>query len=198
MKMRYSVLFLVLCACFGSCKDDEYAVDYDKKKIELAYVDGRLVFRNNLDVPVVLDNFQKNRKEAASFIRYRVCDYVKYKQEVVVDYREKVNQIISLESILMPKKEKVLAEKLVRGDRIRVEFYPVQPLFLADNVYFFEKQIKPDELKYRLYPETNVKALNMAFTGTNRSGMSEISGIMIYVKEYEQLSDNLEKKEFEL
>ncbi|MDD5067297.1 MAG: hypothetical protein PHF84_09650 [bacterium] len=198
MIKRLFPIFILCFLFFLSCEDKEYKVDYDKKKVEVKYRDGIISFKNNLDVPVVLDNVKINENETANFIKYKVCDYVKYRGEVVVNYSDKVNQIISLTSILLPGKTKEIKQEVRKGEEIVFEFSPVNYIFLSDNVYFLDRAISSNEVKYKQYPEGEVKKLKLSFIKTNeRDKLTEIDGIMIYVKEYEALSDHLEYKEME-
>src|SRR5208283_205656 len=102
--MKKTGIFIISMCIIGflNCQDEDYKVKYDSDKINLIYTDGIITFQNNLDVPVILDNIQVNKKEIQNFIHYKTSDYTKFKDEIVLTEKEKLNQIIILNSILLP------------------------------------------------------------------------------------------------
>ncbi|MBU1077293.1 MAG: hypothetical protein KKH98_08370 [Spirochaetes bacterium] len=196
--LRKTLTIILLSAFFFiHCGDDDYEVDYDKEKVFFGYKNGVIVFENNLNVPVILDNIKVNDKEIMSFIKYETCDYVKYRDEVVIDYKDKANQVIHLEHILLPGKKIEFSRQLKKKDEAVLEIYPVSYAFLSDNVYFNQSTKDKDKERYKLYGNEEIKKLDInGFK--DKKDVDTIQGIMIFVKEYEQLEDTFEELEFEV
>lgn len=191
------VLLLLIPFLFLQCGDDDYEVDYDDEKVQFKAEGDKIIFKNNLDVPVVLDNIKVNDKEVKSYIKYKTCDYVKYRDEVVINYNDKSNQVIHLTSIVLPGKRQEFDYKLKKEDEVELEFYPVTYMFLSDNVYFLNKKITENEVQYRLYLNEDIKKLNINKL-KDKNNINKINGIMIFVKEYEILEDTFEELDFEV
>ncbi len=189
--------FLLILFFLPGCGDDDYKVEYDENKVKFYYENKKIIFENNLEIPVVMDHIRVNDREVENFIKYKVCEYIKYKDIVVVNYKDKLNQIIYLTSIVLPGKKKEIDFILKKDDEVELEFYVVNYNFLSDNVYFINKKISDNEKKYKLYRKDDIINLNIE----NLEKKEEINilyGIMIFVKEYEALEDYLEEIDFEI
>ena len=189
--------FLLILFFLPGCGDDDYKVEYDENKVKFYYENKKIIFENNLEIPVVMDHIRVNDREVENFIKYKVCEYIKYKDIVVVNYKDKLNQIIYLTSIVLPGKKKEIDFILKKDDEVELEFYVVNYNFLSDNVYFINKKIYDNEKKYKLYRKDDIINLNIE----NLEKKEEINilyGIMIFVKEYEALEDYLEEIDFEI
>ncbi len=201
LKKIFSI-FLLIIVLLVNCGDEEYEVDYDEEKINFYYKDKKIILKNNLTIPVILahrriNNDEMEDKEIENFIKYKVCEYIKYKDEVVVNYEDKLNQIIYLTSIVLPGKSKEIEFICKKDDEVLIEFYPVNYIFLSDNVYFINKNISEKEKRYKLYTDKDIENLNISELG-KKEDLKTIDGIMIFVKEYALLDDFHEEIEFEI
>jgi len=173
-------------------------VEFDEKQIECQISGNKLTIKNNSPYPVVFDEILQNDKSIISFIKYKNCSYIKYQDEVVLNIKDTENQYILLETILLPQRQKEIIVSAKEGDEFEILLYPVNYNFLSDNVYFKLEDYTDMESRYKLYSAADIKNLNFPFIDvTNKDKINEISGIMIYVSEYEDLTDFLEEIEFE-
>ncbi len=188
-------LFILVIALLANCGEDEYEVDFDDEKLLFQYQDGKIIFENTTKYPVVLDHIRINDREVTNFIKYDVCEYIKYKDEVVVNYNDDLNQIIYLTSIILPGNKVVIEHTLKKDDYVELELYPVNYNFLSDNVYFINENISDAEKRYKLYSNSDIEELNITYH-EEKENINKLSGIMIFVSEYAALADFLEEVEF--
>ena len=113
-------LFILVIALLAHCGEDEYEVDFDDEKLLFEYHDGKIIFENNTEYPVVLDHMRINDREITNFIKYNVCEYIKYKDEVVVNYNDDLDQIIYLTSIIMPGNKVVIEHTLKKDEYVEL------------------------------------------------------------------------------
>lgn len=181
-----------------ACEEDEYAVDFDEQQIQYSIKEDKIVIKNNSPYPIVLDDVMQNEKIVANYIKYKNCNYMKYQEEVMLDLTGQDNQYILIESVVLPKKEKVISINAKKGDRFEVSLYPVNYNFLSDNIYFKSEELSDKESRYKLFSSNEVKDLTIPFVKKkDPETVNEINGIMIYVSEYEDMIDFLEEIEFE-
>lgn len=197
MLKRLLVITLFVVLIFIQCGDDDYEIDYDEDLVTFKNIENVIVFENNTKYLIVLDNIKVNEKEVKNFIAYKTSNYVKFRDEVVVNYNEKLNQIIHLKCILLPGKKKEIPYTLKTEDEVEIEFYPINYNFLSDNIYFIDKTITEKEIRYKLYPKGDLKKLNLNELSKDEN-RTELDGIMIFVKEYECLEDTFEEMDFEV
>lgn len=188
-------LFILIIILLANCGEDEYDVDFDDEKLLFEYHDGKIIFENNTKYPIVLDHMRINDREVTNFIKYNVCEYIKYKDEVVVNYNDDLNQIIYLTSIIIPGNKVIIEYTLKKDDYVELELYPVNYNFLSDNVYFINENISDHEKRYKLYSNTDIEELNISYF-EEKENINKIDGIMIFVSEYAALADFLEEVEF--
>ncbi len=191
-------VFLLILFFLPGCGDEDYDVNYDEDKVKFYYENKKIIFENNLEIPVVMDHIRVNDREVENFIKYKVCEYIKYKDEVVVNYNDKLNQIIYLTSIVLPGKKKEMDFILNKDDEVELEFYTVNYNFLSDNIYFINKKISDNEKRYKLYQKDDIINLNIEGLKKKKEELNILEGIMIFVKEYEALEDYLEEIDFEI
>ena len=196
--MRNKIVLILILFILFACEQDEYEVEFDEKQIECQISGNKLTIKNNSPYPVVFDEILQNDKSIISFIKYKNCSYIKYQDEVVLNIKDTENQYILLETILLPQRQKEIIVSAKEGDEFEILLYPVNYNFLSDNVYFKLEDYTDMESRYKLYSAADIKNLNFPFIDvTNKDKINEISGIMIYVSEYEDLTDFLEEIEFE-
>ncbi len=160
-----------------------YDVDYDDDNVIITVKNGSIIIKNNLKYPIVIDNIKRNDGIVKNYLKIANCNYIKYQNEVNVDYTGKDMQIFLLNLIIKPKEEKKIQIKMKKDDEIRVEYYVVNYKFISDNIYLQEKNISDTEKKYKLFPIEYIKKQN------------KLTGIMVYVTEYKMLIDNYEHPE---
>ncbi len=193
------LLMLIIPLLWMSCGDDDYDFDYDDEKVKFYHQGNTIIFENNLDVAVVIDNIKVDDKEVKSYIKYKTSGYTKCRNEVVVNYKDKSNQIIKLTSIVLPGKKKEVEYNLKIDNEVLLEFYPVNFNFVSDNIYFLDSNISEDEKRYRLYLKEDIKRLDIyGIDKKKKDEINEIDGIMIFVKEYESLEDTFEELDFDV
>jgi len=196
--MKYRIFLIIILFAFFACEPDEYEVDFDESQIQCSIVSNNLIIKNNSPYPVVFDEIIKNDKSIVSFIKYRNCSYVKYRDEIFLNIKDSDNQYILLGSILLPHKRKSIPVTARKGDEFEILIYPVNYNFVADNIYFKSEESSEMESRYKLFSRDEIKNLRIPFIkDEERDKINEIQGIMIYVSEYEDLTDFLEEIEFE-
>lgn len=196
--MKYRFFLIIILFVFFACESDEYEVDFEESQIQCSIVSNNLIIKNKSPYPIVFDEIIKNGESINSFIKYKNCSYVKYRDEIFLNTKDSDNQYILLESILLPSKSKSISITARKGDEFEILVYPVNYNFIADNIYFKSEESSEMESRYKLFSPAEIKDLRVPFIkDEDRDKISEIQGIMIYVSEYKELTDFLEEIEFE-
>ncbi len=188
MKKLTSFLFFTVLLLHISllAASNIYDVDYDDDNVIISVKGNTLTINNKLPYPIVIDNIKKNGKIIKNYLTVKNCNYIKYQNEVDVDYSGKDMQIFTLNLIIKPGKTKKISLKCKKGDELRVEYYVVNYEFMADNIYLKYKDISGTEKQYKLFPADYIKK------------QKSLTGIMIYVAEYNMMIDNYEHPEIDV
>lgn len=192
--MKKFLLAILIFLFLLNCKNKEYETDFDDEQIEISFTTNKIIIKNNSNYPIILQEILKNKRTILEFIEFKNCSFVKYQNEVLVNFNDSNNQIIMLNSIILPQKDKSINIPVEKNAKYRLEFYPVTYNFISDNIYFNFDRYSENELRYKNFSVDEIKNLNIPFM-TNKE-TNEISGIMVYVSEYKNLTDFLEKIDF--
>jgi len=191
MKKILIIIFTIVLIFFN-CKEKEYKVDFDEDEIEIKIQNNILYIKNNSNYPVLLNEILLNKKSFKSFIDFKKCNFIKSHNEVILNLNDSNNQIIYLNSILLPNRDKgiILENNIEKGDKFRVILYPLNYKFISDNIYFEFKKYSDNDIGFKNFKPEELKNLDLPFI-TNKN-TNEIGGIMIYTSEFNKLEDFVE------